>query len=255
MRLEGALLLGIEVTLDERLDGLTVGLAVHDLAPCFADSGRWLPEKLPDAQARLVHLRLRRALGDAEDAADFVMIEAFHVMEQERGARAFRQRLDGPLEIEPVHRDPRFVGGVTDPVVQHVRRLILTRRLAPQPVQADVHPQAVQPRPERRVAAERVQLPVGGEENLLQQVVRVRGVPHHPEGQIVQPGRILPVDVLEGVELSAPASRDQFGLGRSPCVRHKVRRVLVMKALPAALGIVYPQGYERGNPSVRLTIR
>ena len=47
-----------------------------------------------------MHLRFRRAFGDAQQAGDLMMRKAFHIVQHEREAAPFRQAGNGPLEID-----------------------------------------------------------------------------------------------------------------------------------------------------------
>src|SRR3972149_5770223 len=68
-------------------------------------------------------------------------------------------------------------------VVERAGDLVSPRRAAAQEVQALVHREAIQPRAERGLAAEGLQLAVRRQEHFLEQVFRVaRGAPHPAGG-------------------------------------------------------------------------
>ena len=112
------------------------------------------------------------------------MFEPFDVVQHERRAAPFRQLRQRPLEIDPIDR------AVGQPVaacfrqqrrvVEPVGQLARPRRAAANVIENLVHRQPVQPRAERRLAAEALELPVRGQEDLLQLILRVRRIAEHP---------------------------------------------------------------------------
>ena len=75
--------------------------------------------------------------------------------------------------------------------------------LAPQRVVAGVHPDAVEPGAEGRLAAELVELAHRHQEGVLRRVMRVLGVAHDPQAQAVD---VRPVPLDQGAErVSVPA--------------------------------------------------
>ena len=162
------------------------------LAATSRSGMRAASEQRSQFQPRLVHLRLRRAFRDAERFGDLAMLQSLDVMQQERRAaplRELRQR-PAPDPSSPPSRSaiPRLpASGQHRLVVQRIGHLPGPRRPAAQVIEALIRRQAVQPRAERRFAAKSVQLPVRRQENLLQQVLGVGRVSHHPQHQAVQP--------------------------------------------------------------------
>ena len=59
-----------------------------------------LTKKRAQAHPRLVHLRLRRPFGDAEDLGDFLVLEALDVVQHERRTASFRQHGDRAWILE-----------------------------------------------------------------------------------------------------------------------------------------------------------
>ena len=53
------------------------------------------------------------------------------------------------------------------------------------------------------------------QEDLLQQILGVGSVPEHPIGQVVQPRRVLAVQLLEGARIALSATGHQVGVGWS----------------------------------------
>ena len=104
-------------------------------------------------------------------------------------------------------------------VVERVGHVNRPPGAAPQIVETEVDRQAVQPRPERRLAAEALQLPVRREEDLLEHVLRVGRVAQHANGHAVEPPRMRPVHLFERPQVALPAPFDQREVvlpGRSP---------------------------------------
>jgi hypothetical protein len=60
--------------------------------------------------------------------------------------------------------------------------------------------------PKRRLAAEPIELPVRRQENLLQEVLRIGGIPQHPAGDAEQLSRVRPVELLKGPKIAAAAA-------------------------------------------------
>ena len=63
--------------------------------------------------------------------------------------------------------------------------------------------------PERRLAAEAVELPVRRQEDVLQQVLRVGRVAEHPARDAVQTPGMSPVHLLERAQVALPAALDE----------------------------------------------
>jgi hypothetical protein len=163
---------------------------------------------------RLVHLRFRRALGDAEDGADLAVVEALDVVQQEGGAGGVGQRGDGALEVDrraraqpAARRRRRDVGGVVG--VEFIGHLALAVTAAAQAIQADVHRQPVEPRGQRRFAAERLELAEHREEHVLDGVLGVLGRPDHAAREAQHARRVPPVELFAGVPFSGAAARHQ----------------------------------------------
>ena len=81
------------------------------------------------------------------------------------------------------------------------------------------------------------------QEDLLQQILGVGGVPEHPTGQVVQPRRVLAVQLLEGAYIAPSATGHQVGVGWSH-VTYRLDEKRGYRALPARFGgRLAPQGY------------
>ena len=98
-------------------------------------------------------------------------------------------------------------------VVEAVGQLAGSRRAAADVVENLVRRQPIQPRAERRLAPEALELAVRREEDLLQQILGIGGIAQHPEREAEQPARVRPVQLLERAELSPAAALDQRQVG------------------------------------------
>ena len=179
-----------------------------------------------------MNLRFRRALADAEDGRDFVMLKSFDVVEDERRARPFGQPRNGTLEVEP------FESAISSPLAvpassprpasssQHAR----PRLAALQVIETPVHRQSIQPGSDRGVAAKFRELSIGQQKDFLQQILGVGPGAAHPPREVEQPRRMLPIELLESWHISFGHSPrlDDVALGgvASASQHWKIRRLL-----------------------------
>ena len=121
----------------------------------------------------------------------------------------------------------RQLGGVGTArhAVQRILGVVVTAALGAErgpPGQDDVHSEAMQPRPERRLCAKRRELGPRPDEHILREIVRVL-VPGHPPGEAVDPGNVRAVQPLEGPAVPRGGER-HVGCFRVP------RRLVVIPA-------------------------
>ena len=102
-----------------------------------------------------------------------------------------------------------------DPLVarrhHRIERLRL-RRLGPDLVQADVHADPVQPRPERGLALELAEAAVGANEDVLREIARVLVVPDEAVTQLIDVTLVPRDQRVERLPLPRKAGFDQLGI-------------------------------------------
>ena len=172
--------------------------------------------KRSQPKARLIDLRLRRALRDPQRFGDFFMFESLDIVEDECGAASLRQLRQRALEI---HFRDRLFSQPPAPrlepplvIVEGVGELIRASGAASQVVEAVIGRQSIQPRAERRLAAEPVQLSVRGQEDFLQQILRVRRVAEHTARDAEQLTRMRSIELLERGQIAASAPLHELHL-------------------------------------------
>ena len=145
------------------------------------------------------------------------MLEPIDVVQQERGPAARRQLPKCALEIDSIDRAIRqpMSGCVREcrRVVQPVGDLPGASRAAAHVVEDLIHPQTIQPRAERRIAAKAIELPVRRQKNLLQQVLGIRRVPQHPARQALEASRMGLVELFECAQFPPAAPFDELQVG------------------------------------------
>jgi hypothetical protein len=165
----------------------------------------------PQPQARLVHLRLRCAGGDAKNHRHLLVLEPLDVVQQERRAAAPGELADGALEVHSAHRAEHRAAArrrLRDPVgVERLGDPCLPRLPAAPVVEALVDAEAIEPRAQAGLAPVAAHLAVGVEEDLLQQVFGLLGRAGHPHGQIVEAPGVPAIHRLERLDIPflAPA--------------------------------------------------
>ena len=125
-------------------------------------------QKRPQLEPGFVNLRFRRALADAEDGGDFVVLKPLHVVEDEGRARAFGQPRNSPLEIQPLDSTsatPLGPGIVSSSSV--VVALLALRLATLQVIETPVHCQAIQPGSHCGVTAKFRELSMGQQKVFL----------------------------------------------------------------------------------------
>ena len=141
------------------------------------------------------------------------MFEALDVVQHERRAAAFGELGQRAFEVHPRHgafgKSTAARVGKRRLVVERVGHVDRPPGAAAQVVETEVDRQPIEPRPERRLAAEAVELPVRRQEDLLEHVLRVGRVAQHADGHAVEPPRMRPIHLFERPEVALPASFDQ----------------------------------------------
>ena len=190
-------------------------------------------DSAPQPQPRLVHLRLRRAFRDAEDLGDFAVLEAFDVVQHERGAAPFGQLRERSLEVDRARWPDRRAGGSTRPRAPTHRRGRRSAGSCGRPGCGRSPGSGSSPAdtatcraPTRRESS---QLPMRRQENLLQQVLGIGRVAEHPYRQAEQPAR--------------------RGRGRAPRTRRGRRAGSVRRApAPPRASVFPPASGAEGRP-------
>ena len=114
-----------------------------------------------------------------EDLGDLAVLQAFDVVQHEGGAAAGRQLRDRAIQVHLAHRALGQVAAarIRNPrllVVQRVGDLAGAGGAAAQVIEAQVRRQAIQPGAERRLAAERIELAMRDQEDVLEEIFRLR---------------------------------------------------------------------------------
>src|SRR5436853_574694 len=180
-------------------------------------------EIFPQRHPRMMELRFRRPRDDPEHVRDLLVLVAFHVVQHEHLARAVGKPPDRLLEIER----QLVYHGATRHRVEHILGIVIAspfgaeRRAA---CQDHVDRQAVQPGPERRLAAERAELAPGADEHILRDVVSHVGI-DHPARQAVDPRHVEAVQPLERAPVATGGERHvgRFRVPRASPARRLVR--------------------------------
>src|SRR5947209_12413736 len=131
-----------------------------------------LRENLAQLGAGLVQLRLGGADGAAEYLRDLLVLVAFDIVEDEGGAVAGRQLLQGLVERHAVDQRRPLHPARRDAGRERMRRGVLQRLLPARPAPAETHQdlvdrEAMKPRGELRLAAETSDLAVQQDEDVL----------------------------------------------------------------------------------------
>src|SRR5262249_24350115 len=135
-----------------------------------ARSRTLLSQEPSELHARLEDLRLRGAFGDPEELRHFLVIESLHVVQHEGFAAAFRQPLDGSLEIDACDRCLATRGWLERRLrVERLGELVHLGLPAADEVEAMIEREPVEPRADGRVALEAAKLAMRLQEDLLQQ--------------------------------------------------------------------------------------
>jgi hypothetical protein len=123
------------------------------------------------------------------------------------------QRIDGALEIDSAdrakyrhrRRHRHRIG-----LIERIGLMSHPRLAVAEDIQAVIHRQPIEPGAERRFAPEAAELPIGKQENVLEEIVGIPVRTHHPARQIVEPGGVLPGRSLN----AAPPDRMFYRSGR-----------------------------------------
>ncbi len=180
-----------------------------------------MPQQLPQAQARLVELRLGVADGAVHHLGDFVVLVAVHIVEQEHLPVAGGKLLDGVFQcnaVDGAHQQRvlladfalgAFAGlvGVDGFVERNLRQLLLA-----QVHQHHVHRQPMQPGRKRRLAAESLNLAEELQESFLGHFFRFRGVAQHAQAERIDPALVQVVEALERLAVAALGAADRLRL-------------------------------------------
>ena len=148
------------------------------------------------------------------------MFEAFHVMQHEHSAAPVRQIAERAVEVHAIDHTHHGTGAAGRQVVNRRRVIEFARQLrvlvrpAPQMVQTHIGGQAVEPGPERGVAAVLVQLPVRREEDVLEEVLAVMAA-RHAAGEAEETGGVRSIEFLERqcIARLAPGGQLYVGMG------------------------------------------
>ena len=126
--------------------------------------------------------------------------------EQKHIAIDRRQPIDRALQCQPHRAVTRRRRHIHRHVGVH-HLAVPPRRPAPADVVAGVQQDAIHPRPQRRVAPERMPVLVRAQERLLHGVLGVRAIPQHVEREALHPGPVRLVECLECGQVDRHAAR------------------------------------------------
>src|SRR5450759_744768 len=164
---------------------------------------------------RAVQLRFRCARRNLEHRRDLVVLVPFHVVQHEDLAGAVRELLERGFEVHAeiarlrgARQRLEDVLAVVQPRPPHLVR--------PEPLDDDVHGEAVQPRGERGVAPKRPKLLPEADEDVLRELVGV-ATRRHPPDEAVDARQMRPVEFLESANVTCRGAR-HVGQGLSGCL-------------------------------------
>ena len=176
---------------------------------------------------------LRCPDSDPEDLAHFFVLIAFDVVEQKRGATRGRKLPDGALELQVACS---ATSSARECRAQGLRSRLFFGATAPQVVEAAIDAEPVEPSAEGGAAFELVDLVVGLQEDLLQQVLGIGAVLKHSEREAENTRAVTLIERFERVDISGSQSRHEelvFGapfLGVLLCERGGRCRVAFVEA-------------------------